>query len=65
MFDNCTYNKAKIVHELSSLCWFIQNHGITDAQKANDETWEKQLLALHKDLEKHLKEMDDCICSCK
>ena len=61
MLDNCTYNKAKIVHELSSLCWFIQHHGITDAQKVNDEAWEKQLLALHKDLEKHLKAMGDCI----
>lgn len=65
MLDNSTYNKAKIVHELSRICWFIENHALTDAQKANDEKWETELLKLRKDLGDYLKRMDDCICSCK
>jgi hypothetical protein len=65
MLDNCTYNKAKIVHELSSLCWFLETHAISDAQKANDEPLEKQLLAIHKDLEQHLKNLDYSFCACK
>ncbi len=26
MLDNCTYDKIKILQELSSLLWFIQKH---------------------------------------
>lgn len=30
---NCNYNKIKVLHDIHSLKWFIDNHAISDAKK--------------------------------
>lgn len=62
--DNCKYNKVKILHDLSALCWFIQKHALEDAKKANDADCVKKLQELSKDLEKHLEAFKHCPCKC-
>lgn len=65
MLDDCTYNKAKISHHLSALCWFIKNHAVVDAEKVGDKEFVTQLNNLCKDLEKNIDAMGECMCSCE
>jgi len=37
MLDNCYYNKIKLLHELSTMLWFLKKHGIDDAKKTGDK----------------------------
>ena len=30
---NCNYNKIKVLHDLSRIKWFIDNHAVADAKK--------------------------------
>ena len=57
MFSDCTYDKIKLLHEMSSLVWFIEKHALPDAQKASDEECITILTSLHGDLKKHLEEL--------
>jgi len=54
MFSDCTYDKIKLLHEMSSLVWFIEKHALPDAQKVNDEECITILTSLSEDLKKHL-----------
>lgn len=62
MLDNSTYNKIKILHELSSNIWFIQKHAIPDAEKAGDKDCLEILLAIERDLQKHLEKLQNTVC---
>lgn len=53
MLDNCKYNKVKILHEISSLIWFLEKHAISDAQQ-NHDNCEETLKKLKADLEKYI-----------
>ena len=55
--NNDLYDKIKILHELSTLAWFIRQHAEPDAIKRNDDEMQKILLELYKDLDKHIKEI--------
>jgi hypothetical protein len=65
MLDNCTYNRAKVMHELSKICWFIEKHALADAQKAGKNEDLEFLKKLSNDLSKYINTMDDCVCSCE
>jgi len=54
MLDNCQYNKVKILHELSSLAWFIEKHAIENANKAGDTSCIKEMEEIKKDLVKNI-----------
>ena len=62
MLDNATYNKIKMLHHLSELCWFIEKHALEDAKKAGDTECTQAMLALQRDLEKHIEKLQKGMC---
>lgn len=59
--DNCDYDKIKILHELSSVLWFIKKHALEDTQKNTESfTFLKQL---ESSLEKHVAKLKDMVCT--
>lgn len=62
ILDNCSYNKIKLIHELSTLAWFIDKHALADAQKAGDQACIDALQALYRDLTKHLEKLQTSMC---
>lgn len=62
MLDNSTYNKVKIIYQLSKIIWFIDRHGLTDANNAGDKECMDALINLQKDLKKHLEKLQKSIC---
>ena len=62
MLDNCSYNKAKLIHELSKIAWFIEKHAHNDAQLAGDAACQDALRSLQKDLTKHLEKLQKNMC---
>jgi hypothetical protein len=65
MLDNCCYNKIKIMHDLSSLLWFVKKHAQDDAQKAQDKACVDFLKKLEQDLSEHLRTLKRMICEKK
>jgi len=63
MLDNSSYNKVKIVYKLSSLLWFIEKHALLDAQVSGDRECQELLIALQKDLQKHIEKFRTESCS--
>ena len=62
MLDNCCYNKIKLMHDVSSLIWFIKQHALADAQKENDNACQDFLKNLEKDLCEHLHTLKHMVC---
>lgn len=60
MLDNCTYDKVKILHELSCLLWFIQKHA--DKEIPENDGCHALLKDLEKDLEKYVAAFKEQIC---
>jgi hypothetical protein len=63
MLDNCTYNKIKLMHEVSSMLWFIQRHGYHDAKAAGDMSCLEVLQELEEDLQKTLGRLRQYVCA--
>ncbi|NRB21350.1 hypothetical protein HRU45_01250 [Candidatus Dependentiae bacterium] len=57
VLNNDVYDKIKILHELSSVAWFIRQHAERDAVKRGDNEMQKTLSELCKDLDKHIREI--------
>ena len=62
MLDNSTYNKVKLIYKLSRMIWFIDKHGLLDANNSGDKECLDNLVALKKDLEKHLEKLQISVC---
>lgn len=62
VLDNCSYNKVKLIHELSRIAWFLEKHAIKDAQDAGDLQCKESLVALHRDLLKHIEKLQKNMC---
>ncbi len=62
MLEDCDYDKTKIVHELSSVSWFLKKHAIKDAKKQKHALCAKEYEALQKDLDKHIHALHKAIC---
>jgi len=58
MLNDCKYNKIKLLRELSSIVWFIDKWGISDAEKANDTACVELLRKLHTNLDTQIKELE-------
>ncbi len=62
MLDNCTYNKIKLLHEVSSLVWFIERHALNDAKVAGDAACAEIIQQLGEDLQRHLERLRQNMC---
>ena len=62
MLDNSTYNKVKMLCQLSELCWFIEKHAMHDAQQAGDKECLQAMEAIKRDLEKHIEALQKSMC---
>jgi hypothetical protein len=58
--NNGDYDKIKILHELSSISWFIKKHALEDLPK-DTETF-AFLKQLESSLEKHVAKLKDMVC---
>ncbi len=59
--DNCTYNKLKLMHELSKIKGFIDKFGKKDAKKNKHHSCDRILIELRKDLVKHMKALHKAV----
>jgi len=62
MLDNCTYNKIKLMHNLSDIVWFIEKFCEQDAKVSGHKECHAAIEALEADLEKHIKILRDNVC---
>lgn len=62
MLDNSSFNKVKLLYKLSDMQWFIEKHAINDAQEAGDKESVELLLAIQRDLEKHVEKLQRSAC---
>ncbi|HLC51631.1 MAG TPA: hypothetical protein VJI98_00120 [Candidatus Nanoarchaeia archaeon] len=58
--DNCTYNKAKLLHELSKITGFVKTHAIKDA-KGRHTKCKSYLEDLYQDLAKHMRYLQEAL----
>lgn len=59
---NCLYNKIKLMHELSSILWFIEKHAHNDVAQGGSTECVALLEELERDLEKHVTQIQKIIC---
>jgi hypothetical protein len=57
---NHTYDKIKILHELSCILWFIKKHALKNAK--NDKQCLSLLKKIEADLTKHINALHQMIC---
>ncbi len=62
MLDNASYNKIKLLYKLTELQWFIEKHAINDANEAGDKACAELMLAIQRDLEKHVEKLQRSVC---
>ena len=62
ILDNSSYNKIKLLYKFSELAWFIEKHALLDAQTAGDKVCEELLISIHKDLKKHIEQLQRAAC---
>ena len=60
MLDNCTYDKIKILQELSSLLWFLQKHAHKEVPAS--DACHRLIQDLEKDLEKYVAAFKEQVC---
>jgi hypothetical protein len=61
MIDNCTYNKAKVLHHLAKINWFIEQHCKKDAKAAKHSGCDKLFKSIQKDLEKNVRLLQEAL----
>ncbi|MFC1841838.1 hypothetical protein ACFLYA_02085 [Candidatus Dependentiae bacterium] len=54
MLDDCKYDKVKLLHEISSITWFLENHAKQNAKKVGDTECYDLYENLIKDLDKNI-----------
>lgn len=62
MLNSVDYDKAKLLHVLSCIIWFVEKHAKADAKVAGDEEFQKILGNLQKDLDKYIATLKDSLC---
>lgn len=62
MLKHAKYDKIKLLHELSCLLWFIEQHAKSDAQNDNDKEFHAYLEKLSKDLNSYIEELNALCC---
>ncbi len=61
MLDNASYTYIKLLHDLSRIAWYLENHGKTDCRKAGHVLSEPMLNELRIDVEKHMEKLKAAI----
>jgi len=61
LLDNCKYDKVKILHEISSIAWYLEKHAKENADQASDKDCYKIYDNMLHDLEKHIKILKETI----
>ncbi|MFC1842424.1 hypothetical protein ACFLYU_02085 [Candidatus Dependentiae bacterium] len=61
MLDNCKYDKVKLLHEMSSIAWFLEKHAKENANKADDKECFTIYQNMLQDLEKHIQVLKSTI----
>jgi hypothetical protein len=62
MLDHSSYDKIKLLHELSSIVWFIEKHAKLDAKNSGDMECHDFFEQLAEDLEEYIHELQHMIC---
>lgn len=57
MLSHCTYDKVKVLYELSKMLWFIEKHAKQDAKNEKDAQCFDNFEKLAQDLEKHISQL--------
>jgi hypothetical protein len=57
MLDNCCYDRVKILHELSSIAWFIDKCGKKDVENCGHPECKEKLAEIAKDVNAILSKM--------
>lgn len=65
MLSDCKYNKIKILHELSSIVWFLDKCGVQDAKKSQDAACLELFETLRKDLDTYIKKLESAMTQCR
>lgn len=60
MLDDCTYDKIKVLYDLSEVLWFLKKHALQDAN--NDAESKAYFEKLAQDLEQHVSELKAMTC---
>lgn len=60
--DNSSYNKIKLLHNLSGIIWFIEKHAILDAEQAGDRECLEILNSIKNNAEKHVEKLQRAMC---
>jgi hypothetical protein len=62
ILDNNTYNKIKLLHEISCIIWFLEKHALQDAQATGDTQLLTQLQQLKYELTQQLEKLQQAVC---
>ncbi len=61
MFKDSTYDKIKILHELSKMAWFIKQHCKSDETQSEKASCYEVYEDLQVDLEKYIKLLKEAL----
>ncbi len=61
MLDHCTYDKVKLVYELSKIVWFIEKHAKQNAKNAGDMKCHDVFEKLAQDIEKYINQLQEML----
>jgi len=61
LLDNCRYDKVKLLHEISSIAWYLEKHAKENAEKAGDKECYAIYDTMLKDLEEHIQVLKEAI----
>lgn len=61
MLPNGRYDKIKVLHDMSSLLWFIKEHAIKEAAKQGHNDCLTYYKEIEKDIEKHIRALEEML----
>jgi len=64
MMNDCKYNKIKLLHELSSIAWFIDKCGLQDAQESGDTKCVELFKSIRSELDTYIRHLEDSVKKC-
>lgn len=59
--DDITYDKIKLLHQLSGIEWFINKHAHPDAHKVGDESFKELLENMCVTLNQYIQSLEEGI----
>ncbi len=62
MLQDIGYDKVRILHDLSKLCWFLKKHAMQNAERAGDAAEVERIKQLEQDLQRHIAVFKEQMC---